>query len=217
MTENQPDDLGPEIATVLTNMASRFKNDRRQTEAYRQMESSESVGQVVRQLHSAAGNAIMDAYDVLKEKFGLDGTHELYNYLFTVPYRWKVYEEAFNAETYVGCVDRTVSRIASEIRAAGGQKTAAPRRDPRFQVAAQAKDGAGNEIGEASATDALILADQFDGSRRIQRLSSDTRAITARIMDAGAAGVSDEQVRGMVRLVLGTAADIAREQDGLER
>jgi hypothetical protein len=216
MSENQPEDLGPEIAAVLTSMATSFKNDRHRTEAYQRMESSEHIDQVVRHLHSAAGQAIRDAFDVLKDKFGLEGSHELYGYLHTVPYRWKLYEEVFNTETHVGCVDRTAARIASEVRAAGGQETAAPRRDPRFQVAALAGNGSGEKIGEAAATDALILADQFDDSRRIQRLSSDTRAITARIMDAGVAGVSDEQVRGMVRLVLGTAANIAREQDGLE-
>ena len=216
MTENQASNFDSELAAVLTGMASRFQKDRHQTEAFRQMESSENVGQVIRRLESAAGYAIMDAYDVLKDKFGLDGTHELYNYLFTIPYRWKLYEEAYRAETHVGCVDRTVTRISQEVRAAGGQETAPPRRDPRFQIAARAKDGQGSPIGAAAAEDALILADQFDGARRIQRLSSDTRAITARIMDAGAAGVSDEQVRGMVRLVLGAAADIARAHDGLE-
>lgn len=216
MTENQPSNFDSELAIVLTGMASSFKKDRHQTEAFRQMEASESVGQVIRQLESAASYAIMDAYDVLKDKFGLDGTHALYNYLFTVPYRWKLYEEAYRAETHVGCVDRTVTRIAHEARAAGGQVTAEPQRDPRFQVAAVAKDASGDGIGLAAAADALILADQFDDARRIQRLSCDTRAITERIMATGAAGVSDEQVRGMVRLVLGAAANIAREQDGLE-
>lgn len=216
MTENQPAELNPEIASFLNRMAADFTRDRHQTEDYRRMESSESIGQVVRQLHFAAGKPIMDAFDVLKDKFGLDGSHELYNYLHTVPYRWKQYEEAFNAETHVGCVDRTVARIASEIKTAGGQQASEPVQDPRFQIAAQASDPSGNAIGVATATDALILADQFDGSRRIQRLSSDTRAIASRIIDAGAAGVTAEQVRGMVRLVLGTAANIAREQDGLE-
>lgn len=216
MTENQPSGFDSELATALTGMASRFKNDRHQTETFRQMESSESVGQVIRHLHSATGYAVMDAYDILRDKFGLDGSHELYDYLFTVPCRWKLYEDAYRAETYVGCVDRTVTRIAQEVRAAGGQEAPAPRRDPRFQVAALAKDSSGNEIGEASATDALILADQFDDARRIQRLSSDTRTIAERIMAAGAAVVTDEQLRGLVRLVLGTAANIAREQDGLE-
>lgn len=216
MTENQPADVGPAIESVLTHMASAFKNDRHQTEAYLRMESSETVGQLVRHLHSAAGAAIMDAFDVLKEKFGLDGSHELYNYLHTVPYRWKQYEEAFNAETHVGCVDRTVSRIATEIRAAGGAEPVEPGHDPRFKISAVAKDSAGNPIGEASATDALILADQFDDARRIQRLSCDVRTITDRILEAGAPGVTPEQVRGLVRLVLGTAATIAREVDGLE-
>jgi hypothetical protein len=216
MTENQPSGFDSELATVLTGMASRFKNDRHQTESFRQMEASENIGQVIRQLNSVAGYAVMDAYDVLQDKFGLEGSHELYNYLFTVPYRWKLYEDAYRAETYVGCVDRTVTRLAHEARAAGGQPTAEPRRDPRFQVAAQAKDSAGNGIGETVATDALILADQFDDARRIQRLSSDTRTIAGRIAAAGAAGVDEEQLRGLVRLVLSTAADIAREQDGLE-
>lgn len=216
MTENQPPDLHPEIAAVLTNIAEDFTRSRHKTEAYRQMASSSSVGQVVRQLHFAAGQAIMDAFDVLKDKFGLEGSHELYNYLQTVPYRWKQYEEAYQAETHVGCVDRTVTRISSEISTAGGQQAAEPVRDPRFQIAALANDSGGNPIGMDAATDALILADRFDDSRRIQRLSCDTRAITERIKDAGAAGVSDEQIRGLVRLILGTAADIARVQDGLE-
>lgn len=216
MTENQPSGFDAELATLLTGMASRFKNDRHQTDAFRQMEASETIGQVIRQLNSAAGYAVMDAYDVLQDKFGLDGSHELYDYLFTVPYRWKLYEEAYRAETHVGCVDRTVTRIAHEVRTAGGQLEGTPHPDPRFQAAAMAKDSTGNEIGESAATDALILADQFDGARRIQRLSSDTRTIADRIMAAGAAGVSDEQIRGLVRLVLGTAATIAREQDGLE-
>jgi hypothetical protein len=215
MTENQPSGFDTELATLLTGMASRFKNDRHQTEAFRQMEASENIGQVIRQLNSAAGYAIMDAYDVLQDKFGLEGSHELYNYLFTVPYRWKLYEESYRAETHVGCVDRTVTRIAQEVRSAGGQETAASRRDPRFQVAGMAKDGVGNPIGELAATDALILVDQFDDARRIQRLSSDTRTIASRIAAAGAAGVDAEQLRGLVRLVLATAADIAREQDGL--
>jgi hypothetical protein len=217
MTENQPSGFDSELATLLTGMASTFKNDRHQTKVFQQMEASENIGQVIRHLHSAAGAAVMDAYDVLTGKFGLDGSHELYNYLFTVPYRWKSYEEAYRAETYVGCVDRTITRIAHEVSAAGGQETAPPRRDPRFQIAAQAKDSTGSEIGEAAAMDALILADQFDDARRIQRISSDTRTIASRIVDAGAApGVTDEQARGLVRLVLATAADIAREQDGLE-
>jgi hypothetical protein len=215
MTENQTSDLNPEIASVLTNMASTFQNDRHQTEAFRQMESSDNIGQVVRQLHFAAGQATLDAFDVLKDKFGLDGTHELYNYLHTIPYRYQLYREAYNAETHVGCVDRTVARIASEIRTSGGQKATEPRLDPRFQAAGLADNGSGDVIGEAAAADALVLADQFDEARRIQRLSSDTRAIASRILAAGAARVSPEQARSMVRLVLGTAADIAREQDGL--
>ncbi|WP_230854574.1 hypothetical protein [Arthrobacter terrae] len=216
MTENTPTDLGPEIAAVLTSLASNIKTERHGTEAFRRMETSENVGQVLRHLHSAAGNAIVDAFDVLRDKFGLAGTHELYDYLHTVPYRWKLYEEAYRAETYVGCVDRTVSRLASEVRTSGGLQERAPQRDPRFQVAGLAVDGSGNPIGETAATDALILADRFDDSRRIQRLSSDTGAITARITDNNGPGASPEQVRAMVRLVLCTAADIAREQDGLE-
>jgi hypothetical protein len=216
MTENQPSGFDSELATLLTGMASRFKNDRHQTEAFRQMESAESIGQVIRQLNSVAGYAVMDAYDVLQDKFGLKGSHELYEYLFTVPYRFKLYEDTYRAETHAGCVDRTVARIAAEVRTAGGQQEGTPHPDPRFPVAALAKDTDGNPIGEAAATDALILADQFDGSRRIQRLSSDTRTIAARITEAGTTGVSDEQLRGLVRLVLNTAAVIAREQDGLE-
>ncbi|WP_139187309.1 hypothetical protein [Pseudarthrobacter chlorophenolicus] len=216
MTENQPADLHPEIAAVLTSMATSFTNDRHQSEAYRRIESSETVGQVVRQLHFAAGQAVMDTFDVLKDKFGLDGSHELYNYLHTVPYRWKQYEEAFNAETHVGCVDRTVTRIASEILTAGGQQSAEPVRDPRFQIAALAEDANGKEIGEKTAADALVLADQFDDARRIQRLSCDTRAITTKIVETGVTGVTPEQIRGLVRLVLVTASTIAHEQDGIE-
>ncbi|WP_354214829.1 hypothetical protein [Arthrobacter sp. UYCo732] len=216
MTENQPDDLHPEIAAVLTNMAANFSRDRHKTEAYRRMESSRSIGEVVRQLHFAAGQTVRDAFDVLKDKFGLDGSHELYNYLHTIPYRYKSYEETYGAETHVGCVDRTVARIATEIRIAGGDHTGEPVRDPRFQIAAAANDSTGNPIGLAAATDALILADQFDEARRVQRLSCDVRTITDRLIDAGAAGVSAEQLRGLVRLVLTTAAEVAREADGLE-
>jgi hypothetical protein len=133
-----------------------------------------------------------------------------------VPYRWKQYEEAFTAETHVGCVDRTVGRIASEIRAAGGQQVAEPVHDPRFAVVAAAKDSAGNPIGVDASTVALIQADQFDEARRIQRLSCDVRTITDRIIKGGAAGVSPDQVRRLVRYVLGTAATVAREVDGLE-
>lgn len=63
MTDNQPEDLHPEIAAALTNMAATFKRDRHESEAYRRMESSESVGQVVRQLHHAAGQALIDAFE----------------------------------------------------------------------------------------------------------------------------------------------------------
>lgn len=216
MTENQPSDIDPEIAAVLTNMAATFTRERHQSDEYRRMASSEHIGQVVRHLHSAAGTAILDAFDVLKDKFGLDGSHELYDYLHTIPYRYKLYEQAYSAETHVGCVDRTVARIASEIRTAGGQQAAEPVRDPRFQVSAQAKDSDGEDIGLQAAEDALVRADQFDDARRIQRLSCDTRAIAERIIEAGAPGVTPEQVRAMVRLVLRTASGIAREQDGIE-
>ncbi len=216
MTEKPAADLGPEIATVLTSPASNIKTERHGTETFQRMEASKNVGQVLRHLHSATGNAVMDAFDVLQGKFGLTGTHQLYDYLHTVPYRRKLYEEAYRAETYVGCVDRTVTRLASEVRTAGGLQEAAPHPDPRFPVAGLAKGGSGNPIGEATATNALILADQFDDSRRIQRLSSDTRAIAARITETNGAAVTAEQVRAMVRLVLCTAADNAREQEGLE-
>lgn len=216
MTDNQPADLDREIATVLTHMAKSYKQDRHATEAYRRMESSETIGQVVRQLHHAASQSVMDAFDVLKDKFGFDGSHELYGYLHTVPYRWKLYEEEFNAETHVGCVDRTVARIASEIRTAGGLQPATPLPDPRFQAAALAKDADGDAIGETAAANALVLADQFDHARRIQRLSCDTRTITERIIADGASGVTPEQVRGLVRLVLTTASAVAHDVDGLE-
>lgn len=215
MTETTaPDPADQAIAEVLGALGRRAAADRRSTGHYRDLASSESVEQLVRRLKHTATLSILDAFDVLADKFGLDKTHALYDYLHEVPFRFQTYEKAFNAETHVGCVDRAVAKVAAEIRAVNEVNPVGRTPDPRHARAGLAADGNGGALGDL-AVDALILADQYDDSRRIQRLSCDSRAITARIIENGLTGVSEEQIKAMVRLVQGAAADIAHEQDGL--
>ncbi|MCC3299722.1 hypothetical protein [Arthrobacter caoxuetaonis] len=206
-------DASDALGTLLANMAKAVQGERRSSPGYQSMDAADTIHQLVRRLEHATSEAIMDAYDVLTDKFGLEDKRPLYDYLFEVPMRFRLYREAFNAETHVGCVDRAVAAIAEEIQAAGNP--AEPKTEPRFGKAALAGDGAGGHIGAAAAADALILADLFDDSRRIQRLSCDTREITGRIL-AKSPDVDPAKLAGTVRLILSTAADIAREQDGLE-
>lgn len=201
------------LEALLTGMRQSAKEDRRASPSYQAMETSSTVGQLVRRLEHETTSVILDAYDVLATKFGLEDKRPLYDYLFEVPMRFRLYREAFNAETHVGCVDRAVAKVAEEIRTAGDADV--HKKNQRFDKAGLAEDSRGSAIGPEVAADALILAEHFDDSRRIQRMSSDTRAITQRILDSGA-DVDPAKLAGTVRLILGTAADIAHEQDGLE-
>lgn len=202
------------IVEVLGALGAGAAAERRGSENFRTLEASASIEQLVRRLKHTATLSILDAFDVLAQKFGLEKTHALYDYLHELPFRFQMYEKAFNAETHVGCVDRAVAKVAAEIRAINEVSPVGRTPDPRHARAGLASDGNGGILGDL-AVDALVLADQFDDSRRIQRLSCDSRAITERIIANGLAGVSEDQVRAMVRLVQGTAADIAHEQDGL--
>lgn len=201
------------LEALLIGMRQSAKEDRLTSPSYQAMETSSTVGQLVRRLEHETTSVILDAYDVLTAKLGLEDKRPLYDYLFEVPMRFRLYREAFNAETHVGCVDRAVTKIAEEIQTAGDPQAA--KSDPRFAKAGLAGDGHDGAIGPVAAGDALILADQFDDSRRIQRMSCDTRAIVERILESGA-DVDPAKLAGTVRLILGTAVDIAHEKDGLE-
>lgn len=201
------------LGNLLTSLAKAAQVERRSSAAYQSMEAADTIPRLVRRLEHATTEAVLDAYDVLTGKFGLEDKRPLYDYLFEVPMRFRLYREAFNAETRIGCVDRTVAKIAEEIGTAGNADVHKP--NQRFDKAGLAGDGNGGAIGPAVAAGALILAEQFDDSRRIQRLSNDARAITERILDTGA-DVDPAKLAGTVRLILGTAAEIAREKDGLE-
>lgn len=205
--------VGDAIGTLLTALSEDSRQSQEASEPYRRMAASETIGAVVRQLETATTADVGVAYRVLTKKFGLEGSHALYDYLFEIPMRFRLYREAFNRETHVGCVDRAVEAVAGEIETAGDPL--APKADPRFAKAGLAADGHGGVIGDRAAAGALILADLFDDSRRIQRLSCDTRAIVGRIIASGAP-VDPQLLAGTVRLIMGTAADIAREQDGLD-
>ncbi|MCC3292439.1 hypothetical protein [Arthrobacter sp. zg-Y1110] len=201
------------LGSLLTAMSKAAADERTGSPAYRAMESAGTVSQLVRRLEHQTTTAILDACDVLTDKFGLEDKRPLYDYLFEIPMRFRLYREAFRAETHVGCVDRAVEKIAGEIETAGNPAEA--KSEPRYAKAGLAGDGSGGSIGPVTAADALILADLFDDSRRIQRMSCDTRAIAQRILDSGA-GVDPDKLAGTVRLILSTAVDIAREKDGLE-
>jgi hypothetical protein len=209
-----PETTDDAIAEVLGALGTQAADERRGTDSFRSFEASDSIEQLVRRLKHATTLSILDAFDVLHRKFGLEKTHALYDYLHELPFRFRTYENAFNAETHVGCVDRAVAKAAAEIRSVNEVLPVGRTADPRHSRAGLATDGNGGVLGSL-AVDALVLADQYDDSRRIQRLSVDNRAITARIIDGGLAGVSEEQVSAMVRLVQRAAADIAHEQDGL--
>lgn len=206
-------DFEKALTAVIGTMAKAALDERNESPSYQAMESSKTVEQLVRRMEHETTNVVLDAYNVLIEKFGLKDKRPLYDFLFEVPMRFRIYREAFNNETHVGCVDRAVAKVAGEIRTAGDP--AMVKSDPRFAKAGLAGDGNGCPIGPVTAGDALILADQFDDSRRIQRMSCDTQAIVERIIDSGMA-VDPAKLAGTVRLILGTAVDIAHEQDGLE-
>lgn len=206
-------DFNEALTDVLNSMTKIAADDRGASASYKEMESQTTIERLVRHVEFETTNVVLDAYKVLTTKFGLKDKRPLYDFLFEVPMRFRLYEEAFNAETHVGCVDRAVSKLAGEIRTAGDPKVV--KSNPRFAKAGLAGDGNGGAIGPVTAGNALILADQFDDSRRIQRLSCDTRAIVERVIASGMA-VDPAKLAGTVRLILGTAADIAHEQDGLE-
>lgn len=206
-------DFEKALTDVIGAMAKAVLQERTESPSYLAMESSKTVEQLVRRMEHETTNVILDAYEVLIDKFGLKDKRPLFDFLFEVPMRFRLYREAFNAETHVGCVDRAVARVAGEIRTAGDP--AAVKADPRFEKAGLARESNGRAIGRNIAGDALILADHFDDSRRIQRMSCDTRAIVQRILDSGA-DMDPAKLAGTVRLILGTAVDIAHEQDGLD-
>ncbi|MGK3708881.1 hypothetical protein [Arthrobacter sp. IK3] len=215
-TSPAPDNTGdktPDVEALLSAMAAAAQAERESSPDYEILASAGTVSQLVRRLEHLTTGTILDAYQVLTDKLGLEDKRPLFDYLFEVPMRFRLYREAFNAETHVGCVDRAAAKITEEIVAAG--TPAETKSDPRFSKAALADDGNGGHIGPAAAADALILADQFDDSRRIQRLSCDTREIVERIISSGME-VDPAKLAGTVRLILGTAAEIARGQDGLE-
>jgi len=212
MPETTPEPLDE---SALTGLAASAKRDRQATDAYRIMESADSVNGVIRRLSHAAKYAVLDAYDVLHTKFGFEDSHELYDYLHQVPARAHLYEKAFNAETHVGCVDRAMAKVAQEaLSAAAGQTPRGHRQQGRrIDAAALAPDGTGGIIGNDAASEALILSDQADDALRIQRISVDVRTVAGRLAAAHPELPSDK-LSSMVRLVLSEASLIAREQDG---
>lgn len=201
------------LEDFLLEMHRKLDSEEKEPETYQEMEAHETIERLVRHMEHRTTQVILDAHHVLTGKFGLEDTIPLYDYLFEMPMRFRLYREAFQAETHVGCVDRAVAKVAEEIRTAGDADV--HKKNQRFDKAGLAEDSRGSAIGPEVAADALILAEHFDDSRRIQRMSSDTRAITQRILDSGA-DVDPAKLAGTVRLILGTAADIAHEQDGLE-
>ena len=201
------------LEDFLLELNRKLDSAEKESEAYLEMETHETVERLIRHMEHRTTQVILDGYHVLTGKFGLEDKEPLYDYLFEVPMRFRLYREAFNAETHVGCVDRAVAKVAEEIQTAGDADV--HKKNQRFDKAGLAVDGRGSVIGTEVAADALILAEHFDDSRRIQRLSCDTRAITQRILDSGA-DVDPAKLAGTVRLILGTAAEIAHEQDGLE-
>lgn len=219
MTDNQPAAPTPAaIAEVLTSLGNRARDERHSRPAYLEMESCESIGQLVRRLELNTGQHIIDAYDVLTGKFGLEGTGELYQLLYQVPARWKNYRDRFDAETHVGCVDRTVAKLTAEIRTAGGQPTDDPEKtDVHIRAVHVAEQHAGGTpIDESLAVDVLILADLFDDSRRIQRLSVDTVRIAEAVAEK-IPSIDSAQAYQMVRMVLREAVRVARDQEHMEQ
>jgi hypothetical protein len=217
MPETTPESLDENaLAAVLTNLGAAAKRDRRESHAYRIMESADSVNGVIRRLSDAGRSAVLDAYDVLHTKFGFEHSRELYDYLHQVPARAHLYEKAFNAETHVGCVDRAMAKVTQEaIVAAAGQTPRGHRQQGRrIDAAGLAQDGDGGIIGNEAASEALTLADQADDGLRIQRLSCDVRGIAARLA-ASHPELPADKLTAMVRLVITEASQIAREQDGV--
>lgn len=218
MPETTPEPFATDrdLTAALTQLGESVKRERHESDAYRIMESSPSIDGVIRRLAHAAKSGVLDAYDVLVNKFGFEHSHELYDYLHQVPARAHLYEKAFNAETHVGCVDRAVAQVAEEALTAAGRAPAGPRQQgQRIDAAALAPDGNGGIIGNTAAGNALILATQADDANRIQRLSCDVRTITARISD-GHPELNQETLAATVRLVLHTAAQIVHEKDRVE-
>jgi hypothetical protein len=204
------------LAAVLTSLGAAAKRDRRESHAYRIMESADSVNGVIRRLSDAGKSAVLDAYDVLHTKFGFEHSRELYDYLHQVPARTQLYEKVFNAETHVGCVDRAMAKATQEaITAAAGQTPRGHRQQGRrIDTAGLAPDGNGGIIGNDAASEALILADQADGALRIQRVSVDVGTIAARLA-ATHPELPADKLTATVRLVLTEAAKVAHEIDGV--
>lgn len=215
-TTPQPRVTDRDLTAVLTQLGESVKKDRHESDGYRIMESARSVDGVIRRLVHATKSGVLDAYDVLTTKFGFEHSRELYDYLHQVPARAHLYEKAFNAETHIGCVDRAMAKVAEEALIAAGRAPEGPRQQgQRIDAAALAPDGNGGIIGNTAAENALILATQADDVNRIQRLSCDVRAITARIGDDHPE-LDQATLAATVRLVLHTAARIAHEKDGAE-
>ena len=220
MSENHPQPApgGPgfneALNDVMTGLGARAENDRRASETYRSMVASKSIGGVIRQLDHVAGGGALAASDVLEEKFGLENTRELYVLLLQEPHLMKTYRERFELETHVGCVDRAVAKIVDEVRVAGNAEPRKPVHAETLERATRAADEiVGNPVTEAQATNVLVVADLFDNSRRIQRLSVDTRKIAANLA-ARVPAMDEPAARQIVRAVLMEAAAIVHEQDG---
>lgn len=139
------------------------KRDRRSTDSYRIMESSDSVNGVMRWLSHACKTAVLDAYDVLHTKFGFEHSHELYDHLHQIPARAHLYEKAFNAETHVGCVD--------------GPWPTSPKKPTSHPCAGWQ----GRPHRQRCSLNALTLATNPDEALHIQRLSVDVPTIAARL------------------------------------
>lgn len=194
------------IGEVLTGMANAARDEAAATPGYKMLAGPKHLTSMIRALDHQLSIPILDAMEVLKENHGFTGNEATYQYLFELPLRSRNYRAHFEAETHVGCYDRTVSRLADELLDANNGRT--PEHEPMPRAAAAALLA---HVDERTATEVLICSTHADDAKRIQRLSINRWEIARRMSEE--TGLTVEHLAPTVRMVLMTAAQIVTEKD----
>lgn len=206
MSENKS--IETEIGNILGGLAASVAADRKIDPGYLKMARPTTVNGVVRELEHQTMRPFLNAMDILNEYHDIPKTHAVYDYLFEVPVRFKLYREAFNNETHVGCADRAAAQVTKELLDIANDvapEAVSQRRAERISLLTQIPD---TDIATVLDAERIVDAEKF-----IQRLSTDHYAITKRMIADGN-DIDPSLLQTTVHLILKAAAAHAAEKDG---